>query len=788
MNGKDLELDERVIRMETTEELLSRLQERNPVRGVNVCGYLRTESGVGEAARRYIHALRAASVPVALRDLSSISGNRAQDETLGIGEEQTWFDVNLVCVDIDLHYAALYQLGQQFFEERYNIALWWWEQPAFPQKWADRFAYYDEVWAGSTFIANTLAPVSPIPIVHMPLPFGETTLGSRKRGRRRLGLAADTFTYLFIFDFHSHVERKNPQALIAAFKRAFAASDNVQLVIKCVNGASNAKAMAELQAQAEGYPIAIYEGYWPAEEMRDLVAACDAYVSLHRSEGAGLPIADAMAAGKPVIATGWSGNMAFMNVSNSYPVRYNMVELDKNVGPYRAGELWAEPSVKHAAELMRQVFENREQGRRRGQAAWQTMEREYSAERCGGLIAQRFQAVALKRQRPEFRKAVQERYRTYQQLPMRIREFAERLLPPDATIAVVSKGDDELLELNGRTAWHYPQDETGQYRGYYPADSGEAIEHLQALQANGAEFLLLPCSSYWWLEQYAEFGHYLHSTCAEIWSDESCIIYRLSPPGADRRLNGAQHRSAIEIEELMVMEKAVRQKVQALEARLAEAATIRRRFAREAGNQKQRTTNGSSLRRPHVGSPRNGQQVHREAQAPARTAGSTSAQAPVAEDGDRRLAGSSPLRKRLTYPQTIAHIQETVRMLVPPQATVLVVSKGDDRLLELDRRAWHFPRQEDGLYAGYYPATGRDAVEHLQALQAEGAEFLLFPNTAFWWLDHYASLQEYLVSTALWIHKDEWCLIYRLPKDAHGEDAPSSLWRNLTGPLRRGRQ
>src|SRR5213075_2525779 len=110
-----------------------------------------------------------------------------------------------------------------------------------------------------------------------------------------------------------------------------------------------------LVARASGAQIDIHSGYVSTDELRGLISSCDAYVSLHRSEGIGLTIADAMGLGKPVIATGWSGNTDFMDVSNAFPVGYRLVELEENVGPYQAGEVWAEPSVEHAADLMRFV-------------------------------------------------------------------------------------------------------------------------------------------------------------------------------------------------------------------------------------------------------------------------------------------------------------------------------------------------------------------------------------------------------------------------------------------------
>src|SRR5262249_31725840 len=160
-------------------------------------------------------------------------------------------------------------------------------------------------------------------------------------GRRRLGVGADELLYLFVFDFHSHMMRKNPLATIEAFQAAFRPTDAARLVVKCVNGDSDPRGLGALRERAQGWPISIHEGSWAGEAVRDLMAACDVYISLHRSEGTGLTITDAMALGKPVIATGWSGNMDFMSVANSYPVQYELVEIEETVGPYLAGETWA---------------------------------------------------------------------------------------------------------------------------------------------------------------------------------------------------------------------------------------------------------------------------------------------------------------------------------------------------------------------------------------------------------------------------------------------------------------
>src|SRR5207249_8450764 len=101
--------------------------------GINVSGYFRTESGVGAALRGYVRALRHLGAPLALQDLSELNVNRAEDHTLSGFHPDHPYDMNLVCTDVELHYAVLSHLGEEFFNGRYNIAVWAWELPRFPR-------------------------------------------------------------------------------------------------------------------------------------------------------------------------------------------------------------------------------------------------------------------------------------------------------------------------------------------------------------------------------------------------------------------------------------------------------------------------------------------------------------------------------------------------------------------------------------------------------------------------------------------------------------------------------
>jgi glycosyltransferase involved in cell wall biosynthesis len=499
---------------------------------VSVSGYLRDESGWGAAARGYVHALRRLGVPTRLKDFSALTSNRSGDRTLAEGDALSDWDVNLMCIDAGQHFAVLSQSDPDVFDRRYNIGAWAWELQRFPSRWYDRFAYYDEIWVGSSFIASAIAPISPIPVIRIPPvmapAWGSVVPADRDGWRRRPG----EFLFLFMFDVHSHLARKNPLAVIEAFRRAFRPSEPVRLILKCVNAESDPVGFRGLVERAAGAAIDIQSGYISGEALRGLVSSCDAYVSLHRSEGIGLTIADAMGLGKPVIATGWSGNTDFMDVSNAFPVGYRLVALEENVGPYHAGEVWAEPSVEHAAELMRFVVDHPDEARARGTAARETIQRDYSEERIAELIGQRLAIIGERHRFDDFKRDVKGLVAAYRDLVRDIRDVVGRVVPAGGDVMVVSKGDHNLLQFDDRTGCHFPETDAGVYAGYHPGDSAAAIAVLDAAIARGHQYLLFPGTSLWWLDHYDGFRAHLDARYRRLWSDRQCVLYDVRQPGA----------------------------------------------------------------------------------------------------------------------------------------------------------------------------------------------------------------------------------------------------------------
>src|SRR5690606_28641529 len=232
--------------------------------------------------------------------------------------------------------------------DKYNIAYWAWELREFPDAWVLNFAYFDEVWCPSDFARDAIAMASPLPVLTMP----HAIAFARPSGdyRNHFGLPADKFLFLFVSDLNSYSARKNPHAVIAAFRASGLAGNGAALVIKVQNSADNPEDVAALQQAVRDLPgTVLITGTLTREEIYQLESACDCFVSLHRSEGFGLAVAECMYLGKPVISTDWSATAEFVNATNGCPVRCNVVPIEKTHGPYVKGQLWAEPDIAHAA-------------------------------------------------------------------------------------------------------------------------------------------------------------------------------------------------------------------------------------------------------------------------------------------------------------------------------------------------------------------------------------------------------------------------------------------------------
>jgi glycosyltransferase involved in cell wall biosynthesis len=335
--------------------------------GVTMTGYFHAEAGVGEAVRLMSAALTSAGVPIDTL-LYDLTPNRQQHTFELRGRGNAPYDINLICVNADQMTHVRSAFGSGLFDGRYTIGYWFWEAEDFaPAMWRG-FELVDEVWTASRFVADAIGRVSPKPVHCLPLPLLPPAVAAGAT-RATFGIP-DGYLFLFTFDYLSVFERKNPCDLVEAFTRAFAPGEGPCLVLKSINGDKRLVDRERLLACIAGRSdIVLIEEYLAAGMKNALLDLCDCYVSLHRSEGLGLTMAETMALGKPVIATGYSGNLQFMTRENSFLVDYRLVPVPAGCAPYAAGTPWAQPDLDEAAALMRQVFLDRDSAALRGQRA-----------------------------------------------------------------------------------------------------------------------------------------------------------------------------------------------------------------------------------------------------------------------------------------------------------------------------------------------------------------------------------------------------------------------------------
>ncbi|MFZ5483249.1 MAG: glycosyltransferase [Pseudomonadota bacterium] len=327
--------------------------------GVTMVGYVQGDFGVAQNLRAAAGALAAVEYPFDIFEVDT--GGVYSESNLALSHlvvDSSANGLQLYCVNADQLRWVSDRLGAEKTSGRYRIGYWFWELANFPDDWLHAFDYIDEVWAPSRFIYDNLVKVSPKPVVYMPVAVDFSIQGCYSRSS--FHLPEDKFLFLFSYDFHSFSQRKNPEAVIAAFLQAFPTCESgVGLVVKTVYGEKHPEMYLKLMELAQVDPrIRVINRVLSRDEMYGLINVCDCYVSLHRAEGFGLGLAESMLLGKPVIGTAYSGNLDFMNAENSCLVDCQMVPVPRDAYPYWDGQEWAEPDVGQAAGHMKRLYED----------------------------------------------------------------------------------------------------------------------------------------------------------------------------------------------------------------------------------------------------------------------------------------------------------------------------------------------------------------------------------------------------------------------------------------------
>ena len=380
--------------------------------GVEVVGYFTADLGIGEAARQVVTSLEGAGIPVSTRTYTRTLSRLGAPWADRPAPDGGRYDTTLLCVNADTLPTLGRDYGPAFFEDRYTIGLWFWELAQWPETMTTpALRYVDEIWVSSEFGAKGLRLATDKPVRVMPHP----THAPARSDVRIPEVADDVFTFLFVFDYLSVLERKNPVGLVEAFAEAFPDPGEARLVIKSINGAKRPTDRERLLYAIGDRPdIVLVERYLDRDELDGLMWNADCFVSLHRSEGFGQTLAEMMAIGKPVIATRYSGNLAFMDETNSILVGQKWTPVPAGCDPYSAhiGLGWANPIRRQAARAMRRMVEDAALRERLGAQAARTIADNFSTEALGRAARARLDEIReLRSQTPVGRLLAESRRR-----------------------------------------------------------------------------------------------------------------------------------------------------------------------------------------------------------------------------------------------------------------------------------------------------------------------------------------------------------------------------------------
>ncbi|MDE7313426.1 MAG: glycosyltransferase family 4 protein [Eubacterium sp.] len=360
--------------------------------GINLIGNIRGDFGLGQSCRLVAREIQGSGIPFGICEYHTSDKDHMEDhscDSLLLPEPK--YNMNLFHINANEFTLAYFRLGKQVWDYRYNIAFWLWELEDFPKEWAGCIDLLHEVWTPSEFVSRAIRKRTDKPVVTIPY-YVETPIDARY-DRSYFSLPEDQFLFLMMYDSNSIMERKNPVGVLEAFQKAFTnKSQKAGLVIK-LNG-ENKEEMDFIRQYLDGCEnVYFMTTVLSKTEVNSLIAVVDVYVSMHRAEGFGLVLAEAMRSGTPCIATNWSANTEFMDKESACLLDYELVPIQKHLGPFRKGSCWAQPNVHQAARYMQRLYEDKEFYERISQNARRHAEKEFSLERSAELVRKRVREI-----------------------------------------------------------------------------------------------------------------------------------------------------------------------------------------------------------------------------------------------------------------------------------------------------------------------------------------------------------------------------------------------------------
>lgn len=371
---------------------VSAYQKERYSQGINLIGDISAETGLGQSMRILAAILEQGNIPFCVKQVN-LHGELEHNDTAWRHKqaEQPQYSINLIHSIPETWAVDYCGMEKGILDYRYNIAYWLWELEEFPKRWRPCIDTVDEIWTPSEFISESIRKKTDKPVITVP--YAVEVMKEGLFPRKHFGLPDNKFLFLTMYDFISISERKNPQAVIDAYVKAFPVEDErVGLVIK-VNHGQEDKLLA-LQKKLQDYKnVYFITRNLTRKEVDSLLNTADALVSLHRSEGFGLPVAEAMALGKPVITTNWSATTEFADETCTCPVNYRLIELEKTIGPYEKGNFWADADTSHAAEYMQKLWNDKEYREEIGRNARRHISESLTYERAAGIIKDRLRKI-----------------------------------------------------------------------------------------------------------------------------------------------------------------------------------------------------------------------------------------------------------------------------------------------------------------------------------------------------------------------------------------------------------
>ena len=326
--------------------------------GINLIGAIYNQTGLGEGCRLLANTLNQSQLPLTIYNYAPISVSSDFDKTWEYKcNSELLYNINIIQIQPAEMPIAYSMLSKELWDKRYNIAFWSWELEEFPDEWLPCLNVIDEIWCPSEFICNAIRKKMCILVISMPYSLQDSN--NTKSDRKKYNLPENMFLFFMIYDHNSTLERKNPRGTLLAFKEAFSNNENVGIVLKISHySTEDENLISEILGDRKN--IFIITDNLSRQELDVLMSSIDVYVSLHRAEGFGLTIAEAMLKQKPVIATNWSANIEYMNSESACMVGYKIIELKESIYPFKAGSKWADPNISEAASYMKMLYENKQ--------------------------------------------------------------------------------------------------------------------------------------------------------------------------------------------------------------------------------------------------------------------------------------------------------------------------------------------------------------------------------------------------------------------------------------------